>query len=1456
GFRIELGEVEATLRRHPAVAEAAAQVRSPGQGGELLVAFVTPADAGTGIDAETLRTFLGERLPPAMVPSRFVVLEQLPRTLTGKLDRTALPLPEAPAAAGTSPTSPSELLLASLYGELLGHEDVRREDDFFALGGHSLMAARLVAEVRAAVGVELPLQSVFHSPSVGALARVVDQLRADGGERRAAEPLPEALPRPLPDDAPVSFAQERIWFLERLTPGTATYHLPFAIELDGPLRLGALERSLCRVGERQEALRTAFADLDGRPVQRVRGSLEAPLAIVSLDGLSGGDARREAERLAETTAHRPFALDRAPLWRALLLRLGDDAHRLVINLHHAVADGRSLEIVSRDLATFYRQALEDRDDAPAALPLQPADLAASERERWRRGDHQPALRAAVERLGEPPEPLRLPTDRPRTSGRERLGGELAVRVGAALTARLGDLARSAGATPFMGLLALYQVLLSRWSGQSRLGIGFPVDQRDPVATQEVVGLLVNTAVVFADLGPRPASLRHLETVREAALAAYDERRLPFEQLVEALVPERQLGENPLFQAAFALQPSVLAPVFPGLESRVRALSAGAAKFDLFLFLHPQPDGGLEGTLEYDRSLFDPSTVQRLWRSFRVLLESAVDDPAAPVDRLSLLGSAEAHQLKTEWNDTARATDPGWPLERFLAQARRRPTAPALDDGHRVWSYAALAQTVLRLAHALRQRGIREEDVVALAYPRSAHQVALLLAVVAAGAAYVPLDPAHPTAHLRQLLEDSGARLLLAPPGLVTGELTGPWGRLGFDELLAAGEASSALEPRPPLDGLQAVYTIYTSGSTGRPKGVTISHHSLRNLVDWKVARIDLRPGDRTTLVASVGFDASVYELWPSLAAGACLCVPPAETVLDAPALARWLRDEAITVAFLPTPVAELVLETDDLRGCSLRQVHVGGDRLLRRPPASSDWILLNCYGPAENTVASTLARVAAQAEPGTRQLSAPDIGRPIDNTRAVVVGSGGVPQPVGAIGELVVAGESLGRGYRGRPAETALRFVPDPESPLPGGRRYRTGDRVRLRPDGALDFLGRVDDQVKIRGQRLEPREVEIVLASHPRVSEAVVVARQSPAGLRLLAYCVVRGGELPGEELRAWLGQRLPSAMVPAAVVVLDAFPLTRHGKIDRGALPEPAAPRPTGERSGPIQELLAALWHELLGTLPGPDDEFFDLGGHSLLATRLVSAVRQRFGVELPVRAVFEASTLLAQAELLETAMRQAARGERPPLVRSDRSGELPLSYAQQRLWFLDQLEPESPLYNVPLALRLRGHLSLRGLATAMTTIVRRHEALRSEFAASEGTVVQRVLPAAPQRLPVVDLSALPGDRRQRLAADLARREAARALHLERGELVRTVALRLADDEHWWLLTLHHIATDGWSMGILLEELAVLYQSASEGVDAALPELAVQYGDFAAWQRRWLTGDRLAAEIDHWRRRLAEPP
>nr|AYM54404.1 nonribosomal peptide synthetase [Phaselicystis flava] len=1248
GFRVELGEVEAALRSLPQVREAAAVVHEAAPGDRRLVAYATLREGRATV--KELRDALAVTLPGYMVPSAIVLRDELPRTPNGKIDHRALPPPER-GDYGAGPDegaarTPTEEQLAAIFSQILRCGPIG-DDDFFELGGHSLNAAQVVAHVRRVLGAEIPLRAVFEARTVSALAARIDAALRTQGAARAPAIAPARRDAPLP----ASFAQQRLWFLDQLAPGSAAYTLAASLRLTGRLDVPALDRAVLEVARRHEALRTTFAVVDWQTVQVIAPEPGVSPVLRDLRALPPEARIEEARRLARAEARTPFDLARGPLLRAALLRLDEDEHVLLLSMHHTVADGWSVGVLAREITALYAASSRGEASPLAPLPIQYADWAAWQREHLQGARLDELLAYWTRQLAGAPAALDLPTDRPRPAEPSFAGARVAIALPAGLTAAAAAVARREGATLFMALLASFAALLARYADTRDVVVGTPAANRDQVETEGLIGLFVNTLVLRTDLSGRPGFRELIARVREVTLGAYAHQEMPFERLVEALHPDRSAARTPLFQVMFALQNAPSAPpALSGIVIEPLEADTGAAKCDLSLSL-TEVEGGLRGELEYDTDLFDGATIARLAAHWRALLEGLVAEPDRPFDEVPILSDAERRQQLEAWNDT-RADYPrdACVHELIDAQASRTPEAVAVTFAGRALTYRELARRARRLADTLRSLGAGPGERVGVLLDRSDELVVALLAILETGAAYVPLDPEHPAERLDWILEDASPSLLVADESAP--RLPSSKARVVRPDEGRHGSAPDRAPPTTrPATADDLAYVIYTSGSTGRPKGVEICHRSVVNFLCSMRRQPGIGAGDTLLAVTTPSFDIAGLELFLPLTAGARVEIAPRDVVSDGAPLRRLLEEGGATI-MQATPATWRMLVAAGWRGRPGFTVLCGGEAL--PPPLASALLaggatVWNLYGPTETTIWSTAHRL--EASPGAAEIP---IGRPIANTRVYVLGPQGEPVPAGVPGELCIGGDGVALGYRGRPELTAERFVPDPFGPAPSARLYRTGDRARWLRDGSLEFLGRRDHQVKLRGFRVELGEIEAALRQHPGVSACVVAARTAPDGeARLVGYLVAEGrrddaesageGAAPGAalsvgELRAWLQRRLPAYMIPSSYVVLEALPLTPNGKIDRGALPAPEDAQLDGRRPfvaprSEVEHALAAIWSDVLGIeRVGVHDDFFALGGHSLLAVQMIGRVRAATGVEVPLRRLFTAPTLSELAAAIE--------------------------------------------------------------------------------------------------------------------------------------------------------------------------------------------------------------------------------
>lgn len=1248
-----------------------------------------------------------------------------------------------------------------------------------------------------------------------------------------------------------SLAQDRIWFFEQLVPGTATYNLGGAVDIDGTLHAGHLTEALRVCVRRHEALRTCFEATDTGARQLVHENAEPDLRHVDLTGLDPAAAQAEADRVVAAEVARPFDLGRLPLARFVLLRLGPRRHVLTLTFHHIVTDDWSLGIFTRELGTVYTALCATVPHRLPALPLQYADYAAWQRDLVEQGAVRDQLRFWRERL-DGAATLALPTDRRRPAEASHRGAGVRVELEPALADRLRGLSRGEGVTLFMTLLAGFTVMLGRWAGQRDVVIGTPIANRPRRELHDIIGLFVNTLALRVDLGGAPTLREVLRRAAATCTDAFEHQDAPFDHVVAAVAAGSSTDRHPLFQVLFqVLEDDLRGFSLPGATVRARDGAGHTVKFDLSCTV-VDTGRALTAELQYATDLWDEPSVRRMLDAWVRVLRAMAARPDIGADEVPLMSAAELTATVQTWNPPPR-TSQGTIDAGFAAQVARRPDAVALSGDGRRWTYRELDEASDRVAAALREAGAGADDRVGLHLDRSPELVVAMLGVLKAGAGYLVLDPALPPDRLRLLAADAGIRAVLGAPlpadvALVTPAGT-PWRRAGGHP-----------------DGLANV--VYTSGSTGEPKGVAVTHRGVVNLVTGG-GHAPVTAGDVVLLTANPAFDTTTFMVWAALLNGAHLAVVPADRPLDADAVRAAVTGHRAGVVRLTPALFHLVADADPAAFAGVRCLVVGGDvpdpaRIRRVLAAGPPGSLVNAYGPTEVTVTATAHVVTA----GDLDDAVP-MGLPVAGTTAYVVDRHLRPVPVGVVGELLVGGAGVARGYLGRPAATAARFVPDPFGAAPGGRLYRTGDLVRRRADGTLVFVGRADRQVKLRGHRVEPGEVEAALRRLDGVGDCAVGLVEVAGDPRLVAH-VAGPADLDGAALREALAGQLPPYLVPAHIVVLDRLPLTRTGKLDRAALPAVTAvdtprraPRDDRERA------LLGIWTGLLGVADlGVDDDFFANGGHSLLAATAAATVRRTLGVELSLRELFTHPTVAALAGLLagragttvDTLPEDAAT--RPPHERAElrlrawRVGvadlgtppgdPAPASGSQRAMLFLDRLTPNGTAYLTTAHTRLTGPLDVVRLHAAYTAVVHRHEVLRTVLRLRDGHPVQIVLPPGPVPLPVHDLTALDpaaaGEELHRLAA------ADGPFDLAAGPLVRARLARLGDDDAALLLTFHHAVVDGWSIGVFAAEIAGHYRTG-----AAAPPPVPQHGEYARWQHEWLRGPAARESLDHWRRELA---
>ncbi len=1479
GHRIEVGEIEVTLREHAAVQDAVVLCREDQPGEKELVAYVVTTEED---DIPILRAHLKQRLPGYMMPSVVIRLEGLPLTANGKVDKRALPKPgEADRLQGTTYVAPRteiERRMAAIWQEVLKREQVGVQDNFFEIGGHSLLATKVVSRLQQAFPHEVSLQHFFEHPTVAGLAEFMGltQAQARVGDLPPLKSIDRSGPLPL------SFSQQRLWLLDQLESDSTAYSMPFSFRIRGKLRVKELENSLHVLTNRHEALRTRFLIKDGEPYQVITPDFHVTLTVIDRPDVPEVERDQHCRTLGAEEWARPFDLMQGPLIRVTLYRFAPEDHLLFLTMHHIISDGWSTDIFFRELSSVYRTFVDGGVPALSSLPIQYGDYAVWQRE-WLQGEYaQRLLDYWQNQLGGAPPNQSLPTDHPRPAVQTHRGGQLSRVVSPELVEGIKSLSQGEGVTPFMTLLAAFQLLLARHIGQEDIVVGTPVANRHRVELEGLMGLFLNTLVLRTDVSEDLTVREFLRQVRAVCVGAYTHQHLPFEQLVEALQPVRDLSRTPLFQIFFNLVDLSkthldlagvqLTPLSLGEEAR--------AKFDLTLFIG-QRDQTWTAQFIYNTDLFEPSTIAWFADQYVVLLQGMVAQPDAPLSALSVFGKAGRPVLPQVGPVVVRAAPTFHPFPaltdvlslpyRFEEMVRRYPQHLAIQTKEHTWTYAQLNAQANRLAHTLLATSANRtpSEPIGLFFETGAPMVAALLGIVKIGHPYVPLDPGLPPARLEFLVRDTQLRTILSCATLAP--QVASFHHAGCQVLYVdeAGWSAEASNPQVSIAPEALAYLLYTSGTTGTPKGVMQTHRNVLHHIRVYTNTLKIGPDDRLTLLPSYSFDAAVMDIWGALLNGASL--HPYNLQDHSPEdFTPWLAACGITIYHSTPTVYRYWLkgQTGRVSLPALRLVVLGGEEATRAdfeayqqalPPGC---LLVNGLGSTESSQSFQFIANTDMAWVGPTI----PVGYPVEETQVVLLDEAG--REAELYGEILVESPYVAVGYWHQPELTNHVF---PEPSLPGGgRRYRTGDLGRYRPDGTLEFMGRRDNQVKIRGYRIELGEIESVLQQHPTVQAVVVVCREELAGEpQLVAYVVGKGG-LAIEEWRTYLQGRLPIYMVPSAWVLLEQMPLRANGKVNRSALPAP-----TGTREGlgtPLQapetrteKILADIWKEILGVdHVGVQDNFFDLGGHSLLATQVVSRIRDQLQVEIKLVTFFEVQTIRGLAhslEMLHPSLREpTADSSSAPDKRSKsflkvaRPSSIPLSYSQQRLWFLHQLDPDSSAYNLSRTLLLSGRLHVRALQRSLQDLINRHETLRTSFPIEEGHPVQGIKQESQLSWREEDVQELSDAEQESTVEALVQEEGRRPFNLVTGPLLRALLVQMKEEEHLLLLTMHHIISDGWSFGVLSRELCEFYTAYLTQQPATLPDLPIQYADFSVWQRDRLQGAVLEEQLNYWGRQLAD--
>jgi amino acid adenylation domain-containing protein/non-ribosomal peptide synthase protein (TIGR01720 family) len=1241
--------------------------------------------------------------------------------------------------------------------------------------------------------------------------------------------------------APLSFAEQRLWFLYQLEGENSIYNLPFALLLNGNLNKAALEGAIAEILRRHEVLRTRFQVINDTTVRLVDPETTVTLKVVDLQDLPEAEQLTTVKRLVTIEAEKPFDLANDPLVRVHMWRMSSQSHVLLINMHHIVSDAWSMEIFTQELSALYKAFLSGEPSPLPELPIQYTDFAVWQHQ-WLTGEVlEKQLDYWKQQLAGAPEVLALPIDRPRQAVQAFRGATVSFLLPNSHEEALKALSKRTGVTLFMTLYAAFVTLLYRYTGSDDIVVGTPTANRNRPEIEGLIGFFVNTLVLRTDLSDNPIFEDVLSKVRDVMLGAYAHTDLPFEKLVEELKLERDLSYTPLVQVMFVLNEPMPQIQMAGLTVSWLAVETATAKFDLTLSFENTPSG-LIGNWKYNTDLFDASTIARMTGHFQTLLEGIVANPQQRVSQLSLLTERERHQLLVEWNNTTKK----YPFDKcihqlFEAQVERSPDAIAVVFEDKQLTYRELNQQANQLAHYLKSLGVGPEVLVGICVERYLEMVVGLLGILKAGGAYVPLDPVYPSERIAYILSDSQVPILLTQKKLVASLPESETQIVFLDTSEFVISSQSSENPDSGTSASNLAYMIYTSGSIGTPKGVLIPHSGLLNLIFWHQRAFNVTSSDRATQLAVTAFDASVWELYPYLAVGASIYLVSQEILLSLEKLRDWLLSKDITITFVPTPLAEKLLTVQWPQDGALRIMLTGGDKLHQYPSASIPFKLVNNYGPTENTVVTTSGLVVCNGSDSTL----PHIGRPIVNTQIYILDRYLQPVGVGVAGELYIGGDGLARGYLNRPDLTQEKFIPNPFSNQPGSRLYKTGDKARYLSDGNIEFLGRIDNQVKIRGFRIELGEIEAALTSHPAVRETVVVAREDiPNRKYLAAYIVSNQSNTPIiRELRSFLKEKLPDYMIPGTFMILDALPLSLNGKVDRRALPAPTTSNDSDNFVLPStsnEEILAAIWKDVLGLEKvGIYDNFFELGGDSIISLQIVARVNQA-GLQITTKQLFQHQTI---ADLAAVASTTSSIKAEQGLV----TGVVPLTPIQH--WFFDQNWSEPNHFNQSMLLVVPPDLKPALLEQVVKELMVHHDALRMRFVPDESGWQQLITDNCKEvPFQVIDLSAL-GVEEHKAAIERIAAKLQTTLNLEEGPLLRVVLFNLGNDlPGRLLLIIHHLVVDGVSWRILLEDIATAYKQLEQGERIQLPPKSTSFKDWAIKQRDYGCSSIQELELDYW--------
>ncbi|HLP61012.1 MAG TPA: amino acid adenylation domain-containing protein [Candidatus Deferrimicrobium sp.] len=1481
GFRIELGEIESCLSLFPAVKETVVLARKHDNGVNYLCAYIV-SETKEPPAVSTLREFLLKHLPDYMIPAYFIPLEKMPVTANGKIDRKSLPEPGetfiASGVAYSAPLTEIEKKLAVIWQQLLRLEKIGTQEDFFAMGGDSILVNRCLARIREELQVEIPLRKFFERPYIKALAGKIEKRERQVFAIKPAERQGEI---------PLSFAQQRLWFLQELDADNVAYFVPRVIRIKGPLEVSLIERSFTEIIRRHEIMRTVFPTIEGQPVQRIKPPFPFKIPVLDWINLEKGEQEQKVSEFLSAEARGRFDFEKGPLLRVTILKLKAEEHLFVLTEHHLIHDGWTQGVLLQEFIAIFTAYAAGKEHALPPLPIQYADFAIWQRKHLEGQILERHLAFWQENLAGLAPVLALPADRPRPPVISGMGELIIDRLSGVYTRRLREFSKKNGVTLFMSMLAVFKILLYRYTGVEDLCVGTGIANRKYKEMEGMLGMVINTLALRTQVLGEFSFKECLYRVKETCLGAYQHEDTPFVKVVEVVQPERSLSYSPLFQVMFSFMDTPGgALALPGLELELLTTHNRSAKFDISVVVVPPPDaapgddetGEILLEWEYNTDIFDAPTVHRVISHYNRILDEGLNRPDTILANLSLLSDTEMKQVLLEFNDTETAYPQGQTIHRLFAeQAAKAPDHIAIvGAGPRVCpikdveqvervkhvgqvhlTYRLLNEQANRLAGLLIEKGVLADDLVGIMMARSIDLIIGLLGILKVGGAYLPIDPGYPQERIDYMLKDSRAAILLTDDekkkpancelSIVNCELlmSAPMAPFHHSSFIIHHSSHSS-----PL-----AYIIYTSGTTGRPKGVAISHKGFINLIYFHHHLFAVNEDSRQSQAANPAFDAMGLEVWPCLAGGAALHIVDNETRLASKLMYDWLIRRGITISFQSTAMVEQLLdESWPLRGVSLKSLCTGGDKLNRYPAQGLPFKLYNLYGPTEDTVCTTWALV--EAEPGP--VISPVIGKPVANHRVYILNSNLKCQPVGVPGELCIGGTGLAQGYLNNPELTAEKFGPQITqiNKSFAGVIYKTGDLARWLADGSIEFKGRIDQQVKIRGFRIELGEIESRLRKHEMIKEAVVIVRENQTDKYLCAYIVPRDSGVPAPEaaeLRNFLATALPAYMIPSFFMIIDKIPLTANGKINRRALPEPGCGAIPDQYSAPgdmIEEKLLEIWAEVLGLTKNSiscSANFFELGGHSLKATVMLAKIQKSFNVKPAMAEIFNSPTIQKLAEVI----RKSKKTVPSDLKAIEKKEYYELSYNQKRLWIINRWDSQDASFNIPGVIPLNHEVDLPALKKTLQHLSKRHESFRTGFTIVANEPVQFVVKEIELPFVMKDISALPEKEKEPAGQQIYLEMASTPFELDHPPLFRTILVKRNPDHYQFMFNIHHIIADGWSMEILQREFSLLYDGYKRGEPVEPDPIEISYKDFAAWHNKQL--DRLKQSQSFWEKKLS---